>query len=81
MTPVVHREGGFVFFFYSNEGNPPEPIHIHVRRAESVAKIWIEPGVTLEESYEFNSRELRSILDIVTARKEFFVRCWHEHFD
>jgi hypothetical protein len=27
--PVVFRYRGFRFFFYSNEGNPREPVHIH----------------------------------------------------
>jgi len=29
--PEVFRTEGYVFSFYSNEGN--EPLHIHVRRA------------------------------------------------
>ena len=39
--PEVFRELGFVFFFYSNEGN--EPMHIHVRKAGGFAKYWMEP--------------------------------------
>ncbi|WP_248843036.1 DUF4160 domain-containing protein [Comamonas thiooxydans] len=33
--PVILRYQGFKLFFYSNEGNPLEPAHIHVsaRRA------------------------------------------------
>ena len=42
--PVVFRYKGFRFFFYSNEGDPLEPLHIHVRKAECVAKLWLEPG-------------------------------------
>ena len=41
--PVVSRYKGFRFFFYSNEGDPLEPLHIHVRKAECVAKLWLEP--------------------------------------
>ena len=29
--PVVFRYKSFRFFFYSNEGNPREAMHIHVR--------------------------------------------------
>jgi hypothetical protein len=28
------RFGGFRFFFYSNEGDPWEPVHIHVERGD-----------------------------------------------
>ena len=36
----VFRTEGYVFYFYSNEGQ--EPMHIHVRRAGGFAKFWIE---------------------------------------
>jgi hypothetical protein len=41
--PVVFRHHGFRFFFYSNEGNPREPVHIHVEQAETEAKFWLLP--------------------------------------
>ena len=49
--PVILRHKGYRFFFFSNEGDPPEPPHIHVRRGEAVAKFWLFPQVALEESY------------------------------
>lgn len=36
--PVVFRRDGFRFFFYSNEGDPREPIHVHVRKGDADAK-------------------------------------------
>jgi hypothetical protein len=36
---------GYKFFFFSDEGDPLEPCHIHIRKAEQYAKIWIEPEV------------------------------------
>ncbi|WP_394700159.1 DUF4160 domain-containing protein [uncultured Parasphingorhabdus sp.] len=29
--PKIFEWQGYRFYFYSNEGNPPEPVHIHVR--------------------------------------------------
>jgi hypothetical protein len=43
--PVVFRYHGYKFFFYSNEGNPLEPAHIHVRLAGKEAKFWLAPDV------------------------------------
>ena len=45
--PVVLRLDGFTFFFYSNEGNPREPAHIHVRRGRDEAKFWLTPAVSM----------------------------------
>ena len=41
--PVAFRYKVFRFFFYSNEGNPREPLHIHVRSAEGEAKFRLTP--------------------------------------
>ncbi|MBN2702722.1 MAG: DUF4160 domain-containing protein [Pontiellaceae bacterium] len=35
--PVVFRYRGYRFFFYSNEGAPLEPLHIHVQKGAAAA--------------------------------------------
>ncbi|WP_111413851.1 DUF4160 domain-containing protein [Halomonas lactosivorans] len=42
--PVVFRYKGIRFFFYSNEGNPLEPMHIHAESGGGEAKIWVMPA-------------------------------------
>ena len=78
--PVVLRFRGFRFFFYSNEGTPREPVHIHVDRAELEAKFWLIPEVRVAYNDGYDARTLRELLQIVEANKELFVRAWHEHF-
>lgn len=56
--PVVLRDRGLRYFFFSNEGTPRETPHVHVKGGGSDAKIWLEPDVSIAESYGFNSREL-----------------------
>jgi hypothetical protein len=53
--PVVLRAAGFVLFFFSNEGDPREPVHVHVRRAGALAKFLITP-VRLAQSRGFDAR-------------------------
>jgi hypothetical protein len=43
--PFVFCSGKLKFFFYSNEGDPREPVHIHVRSGGANAKIWLEPTI------------------------------------
>jgi hypothetical protein len=43
--PVIFRYKGFRFFFYSNEGSPREPLHVHVEKNALEAKLWLRPGV------------------------------------
>jgi hypothetical protein len=78
--PIVFRFGNLKFFFYSNEGNPREPIHIHVRGPSGEAKIWMAPAIGVAESKGFNPRELADIIRQVMKNKSAIERAWHEHF-
>ena len=76
--PTVFRQDGFRFFFYSNEGDPREPVHIHVMRGGGEAKLWVHP-VAVARSSGFDARTLRRIAGIVTARTAEIEEAWHEH--
>ena len=60
--PVIFRESGLRYFFFSNEESPREAPHIHVNGGGRDAKVWLEPVPVIAESYGFNSRELARIL-------------------
>jgi hypothetical protein len=78
--PVVFRHGGLRYYFYSNEGLPPEPPHIHIKGGGRDAKIWLEPQLSIADSYGFNSKELSDILRIVADRQPQILKAWHDHF-
>ena len=78
--PVVFRDSGLRYYFFSNEGLPREPRRIHVKGGGKDAKIWLEPELTLSESYGFNSSELARILRIVSERRAQILKAWDEHF-
>ncbi len=78
--PVVFRDGGLRYFFYSNEGLPREPLHVHVKGRGCDAKIWLEPDVSISDSYGFNAKELSGILRTVIENRDRILRAWHEHF-
>ena len=77
-VPTVYREGGFRFFFWSDERN--EPPHIHARSGAAYAKVWLGPPVTLAESHDCSPREIRVVLEVMTARRAMMEQAWHEHF-
>jgi hypothetical protein len=78
--PVVLRYKGFRFFFYSNEGNPREAMHIHVRSADGEAKYWMTPSIYLADSDGFDARTLRELQGVVTSNRDLIERMWNEHF-
>ena len=78
--PTVFRERGFRFFFYSNEGSPREPVHIHVEKDGVEAKFWLNPEVKVAYNDGYDARTLRELLAIVQRNKLRIERVWNEYF-
>lgn len=78
--PVVFRYKGYRFFFFSNEGDPAEPMHIHVLRGEAAAKFWMSPQASLAESYGMKSAELGELMRVAEKNRELIERYWNERF-
>ena len=77
--PAVFRVGAFRFFFYSNEGSPREPVHVHAMAAEGEAKFWLRPA-RVAFSDGFDARTLRELTRLVDERTTEIERAWNEHF-
>ena len=78
--PLVFRYKGFRFFFYSNEGSPREPVHVHVRAGESEAKIWLTPQVRVADSFGFDAATLRELVKVAQDNRALIERAWHDCF-
>ena len=78
--PTVLRADGYRFFFYSDEGDPREPPHIHVVLGERTAKFWLKP-VELANSKRLAVSEIRALLRLITQHEDRFLEAWHAHFD
>jgi hypothetical protein len=79
-VPTVFHDRGFRFFFYSNEGSPREPVHIHVEKDTFEAKFWLEPELRLAYNDGYNARTLRQLLEIVDLNRDQIERAWNEFF-
>ena len=80
MSPTILRYKAYRLFFFSNEGSPLEPIHVHVRKEEALAKLWLEPSISLAENYGFNSKELKEIEGIIKKNEQEIKTKWNEYF-
>ena len=75
--PTVLRQGGYRFYFYSNDrGEPP---HIHVDGNGDSAKFWLDP-VTPARNLGFPSHEFRRLMTVVEQHRDEFLEAWDEHF-
>jgi len=73
--PEILRELGFVFFFYSNEGQ--EPIHVHVRKAGGFAKFWIEP-VELDFAQGMKLTDIKLAEELILKHLDVIKSKWNE---
>ncbi len=69
---------GYKFRFYSSDVN--EPPHVHVIRAERVAKIWLK-SLEVESNHGYNKPELNKILKLIEQHETKLLEAWHEYFN
>lgn len=78
--PTVLRLEGFKFFFYSDEGDPREPPHIHVFKVGQEAKFWLTPEVKLARNDGYDAKTLRKVATLVTNHRNQLEKAWNEYF-
>lgn len=78
--PSVLTKNGYRFFFFSNEGQPLEPCHIHVRKHGALAKFWVNENAMLAENIGFTAKELKEIETIVNENSSVIKEAWNEFF-
>ena len=78
--PKVFEWNGYRFHFFSNEGDPLEPMHIHVTKAGADAKFWLSPEVSVAYSKGFAPRVLSQLIGVIEQRREEIESAWHDFF-
>lgn len=84
--PQIFRIGSYTVYFWSNEGNPLEPIHVHVAEGRTSAngtKIWITSAgktVLSNNNAKISAKILRGITRIIEANSAEIIEKWIEQF-
>lgn len=79
--PNVLTENGYKFFFFSNEGNPIEPCHIHIRKHGALAKFWVGERISLADNIGFSAKELREIESLAAKNADAIKEAWNGFFN
>ena len=79
--PKIFLWKGYRFHFFSNEGDPLEPCHIHVQKDANRAKFWIEPIILLDYNYGFSSKELKMFHTKIEKNVKLIRSKWNEYFN
>ena len=84
--PTILRIGRYVIYFWMNENNPREPLHVHVAVRHAVAnatKLWITSSgevIVCNNNSRIPERDLRGIIDVVKENINVLTEEWRETF-
>ena len=77
MSPTIHIEGEYRFYFNSREESR---MHVHVEGQRGKAKFWLEPFVALADFRGLKQHELKRMQELVEQNEEKFKNAWLKHF-
>ena len=84
--PQVFRIGSYWIYFWTNENDPLEPIHVHVSEGKPSAnatKIWITQAgkaYVCNNNSQIPEKVLRNIVRIIEARSGEIIQKWISYF-
>lgn len=84
--PRVFKIGSYWVYFWSNENEPLEPVHVHVSEgspSSNATKIWITKAgrcYLCHNHSNIPSRTLNNIMKIIEARSGEIVKKWQSYF-
>lgn len=80
--PQIFRIGSYIVYFWANENEPIEPIHVHVIQgvpSANATKIWItKAGKTLlcNNNSKIPQKALKNIMEIIESRSKDIINKW-----
>ena len=84
--PQELRIGPYSVYFWSNENEPLEPVHVHIsegKASSTATKVWItSTGKTLlcNNDSGIPERILRRLMKVIEANSKKIVEDWEKHF-
>ena len=84
--PQIFRIGSYIVYFWANESNPIEPIHVHIaegRASANATKVWITgsgKALLCNNNSKIPDRLLRSIMRIIEANSYEIIQKWYDYF-
>lgn len=82
--PQIFRIAGYLIYFWSNESEPLELVHVHITNGVSTAnttKVWITRSgkcLLANNASKIPDRVLRDLMAVIEARSGEVVKKWYE---
>ncbi len=84
--PQVFKIGPYLVYFWANESDPLEPVHVHISTgtpSASATKVWITKAgkcLLCNNNSKIPAHVLRNIMSIIEARSAEVVAKWERFF-
>ena len=84
--PQLLRIGPYSIYFWSNEGDPLEPIHVHISKGKptpNATKIWLTKSggcILASNGSKISKKELNELMEFISAQFFFICAKWKEAF-
>ncbi len=85
--PQIFKIGPYLVYFWSNENEPIEPIHVHIsigKPSKNSTKIWITKSkkcLLANNNSNIPEKTLKLILRMLEKNIELITQKWLEHFE
>lgn len=84
--PQVFKVGSYWVYFWANENEPLEPIHVHISQGQpnsNATKVWITRAgkpLLCNNNSKIPERILRNIMAVIDARSSEIIAKWESFF-
>ena len=84
--PQIFRIGSYIIYFWSNENNPLEPVHVHIaegRASGNATKVWItSAGKALlrNNNSHIPLKTLNNMIRYIEANSGIIINKWYAQF-
>ena len=84
--PQIFRIGPYIVYFWSNESDPLEPVHVHIAEGRATAnstKVWITgsgKALLCHNDAKIPAPVLRDLLRVIEANSGDIIQKWSDHF-
>ena len=84
--PQIFRIGSYIIYFWSNENDPLEPVHVHIAEGKASAnatKVWITSSgkaLLCNNNSRIPERILRNMMRYIEANSKAIIDKWYIQF-
>lgn len=84
--PQIFRIGSYIIYFWSNENDPLEPVHVHIAEGKATAnatKIWITSSgkaLLCNNNSHIPQKTLNNLIRSIEANSNMIINKWYGQF-